>query len=111
MIGFVGISFGQIKVNGGIYTDSTMTKPIPKVKLILKTDNGNKTYRTDKNGKFNILTEKTISEFSLEIKKRGYITLIVNGISKDKTFDVIFKKALSVHDKDYDGTSEIIMRN
>ncbi|MGB0892579.1 MAG: hypothetical protein ACPGUU_09525 [Flavobacteriaceae bacterium] len=68
-IGFVGISFGQINVNGGIYSDSTLTKPIPNIKLILKTDNGNKIFRTDKNGKFNISTKKTISEFSLEIKK------------------------------------------
>jgi len=111
LIGFVGISFGQIKVTGGIYTDSTLTKPIYKVKLILKTDNGNKTYRTDKYGKFNIMTEKTISEFSLEIKKRGYITVVIKEISKDITFDIVFRKALSVHDIGYEGTSKIIWRN
>jgi len=111
LIGFVGVSFGQINVNGGIYTDSTLTKPISKVKLILKTDSGKKTYRTDKNGKFNILTEKTITEFSIEFKKKGYITVIVNGISTNKTFDVIFRKALSVHEIGYEGASEIIIRN
>lgn len=60
--------------------------------MILKTDSGKKTYRTDKNGKFNILTEKTITEFSLESNKKGYMTIIVEGISKDRTFVVIFKK-------------------
>ena len=111
LIGFIGVSFGQIKVKGGIYADSTLTKPIHRVKLILKTDNGNKIYRTDKNGKFNILTDQKIAEFSLEIKKKGYITVVVNGISQDTDFDVIFRKALSVHDVGYEGASEIIMRN
>ena len=111
LIGFIAVSFGQIKVKGGIYTDSTLTKPIHRVKLILKTDNGNKTYKTDKNGKFDILTDQKITEFSLEIKKKKYITVILNGISQDTEFDVIFRKALSIHDFGYEGASEIIMRN
>ena len=111
LIGFVEISYGQINVKGGIYADSTLTSPISNVKLILKTESGGKTYRTDKNGKFNILTEKTIREFSLEIKKNGYMTVIIEGINKSKTFDVIFRKTLSVHDVGYEGPSEIIMRN
>ncbi|WP_298762018.1 hypothetical protein [uncultured Psychroserpens sp.] len=111
LIGFIGNSFGQISVKGGIYSDSTLTMPINKVKLILKTDIGKKTYRTDKDGKFNILTDKTITEFSLEIKKKGYITVVLNGISKNTEFDVIFRKALTVHDQGYEGGSEIIIKN
>jgi hypothetical protein len=111
LMGFVGISFGQINVNGGIYADSTLTKPMSRVKVILKSDSGNKTYRTDKYGKFNITTEKNITEFTLEIKKRKYITIVIEGIFKNKSFDVILRKALSVHDKGYEGSSELIMRN
>jgi hypothetical protein len=111
-IGIVGVSFGQININGGIYSDSTLTKPLSKVKLILKSDSSKKTYRTDKNGKFNILTKNTITEYSLEIKKKGYISVIVDGIFEDKKFDVILKKAWSIHDKEYDGAlSKIIPRN
>ena len=51
--GAVGISFGQININGGVYSDSTLTKPI-SAQIILKSKNGMKTYRTDQNGKFNI---------------------------------------------------------
>lgn len=111
LIGIVEISFGQINVNGGIYADSTLTKPMSRVKLILKSDSGNKTYRTDKNGRFNITTEKNITEFTLEIKKRKYTSIVIKGISDDKSFDVILRKSLSVHDKDYKGTSKLITRN
>ncbi len=111
LIGLVEISFGQINVKGGIYADTNLTKPIPKVKLILKTVSGKKTYRTDKNGTFNILTKKTITEFTLEIKKDRYTTVIIEGINSNKTFDVIFRKNLSMHDGEYEGTSKIIMRN
>ena len=111
-IGTVGVSFGQININGGIYSDSTLTKPLSKVKLILKSDSGKKTYRTDKNGIFNIQTKNTITEYSIEINKKGYISVIVNGIFEDKKFDVILKKAWSIHDKEYDGAlSKIILRN
>jgi len=111
IIGFVGISFGQINVNGGIYSDSTLTKPITKVKLILKTANGKKTYRTDKNGKFNIVTKKNVTKFSLEIKKKGFVTVLFTEINKNTSFDIIFRKAYSVHDKKNKGPSKIIMRN
>lgn len=111
LMGFVGISFGQITVDGGIYSDSTLTKPMSRVNLILKTENGNKTYRTDKNGKFKITTDKNITEFALEIKKRKYVTIVIQGISDDKSFDVILRKALSIHDKGYEGSSELITRN
>ena len=111
LMGFVGISFGQITVDGGIYSDSTLTKPMSRVKLILKTENGNKTYRTDKNGKFKITTDKNITEFALEIKKRKYVTIVIQGISDDKSFDVILRKSLSIHDKGYEGSSELITRN
>lgn len=113
LIGIVGISFGQINVNGGVYSDSALTKPMSRVKLILISDSGNKTYRTDKNGRFNITTEKNITKFTLEIKKRNYVTIVVEGISKNRNFDVILREIISVHDydKEYKGTSEIIMRN
>lgn len=111
-IGIFGVSFGQININGGIYTDTTLTKPLSKVKLILKSDSDKKTYRTDKNGMFNILTKNTSMEYSLEIKKKGYISVMIDGIFEDKKFDVILKKAWSIHDKEYDGAlSKIILRN
>lgn len=111
IIGFVGISFGQINVNGGIYSDSTLTKPISKVKLILKTANEKKTYCTDKNGKFNIVTKKNVTKFSLEIKKKGFVTVLFTEINKNTSFDVIFRKVFSVHDKKNEGPSKIIIRN
>ena len=111
IIGSVGISFGQINVNGGVYSDSTLTKPISRVKLILKTANGKKTYLTDKNGKFNIVTEKDVQKFSLEIKKKGFTTVLFTEINKNTSFDIIFRKIYSVHDKRNKGPSMIIMRN
>lgn len=110
-LGSIGISYGQFKINGGIYSDSTLTEPLKKVKLILKSENSKKIYWTDKKGKFNISIETDNSEYSLEIKKKGYISIILEGISKDKTFDVILRKSFCVDDKEYDGVSEIIMRN
>ena len=95
-IGFVGITFGQINVNGGIYSDSTLTKPISKVKLILKTANGKKTYCTDKNGKFNFVTKKNITKFSLEIKKKGFVTVLFTEINKNTSFDVIVSSVKSL---------------
>ena len=110
-IGTSGALFSQIEINVGIYTDSTLTKPFHKVKLILKSKKGKKTFRTDKNGKFNIKTKKGIKKYTLEIKKRGYITVLMTEITRDTTIDVILRKALSVHDKEYEGPSKIIRRN
>ena len=105
----IGFSFGQIKINCVIYSDSTLTKTLSKTKLILKTESGEKTYWSDKNGKINILTDLKSKKYSLKIKKRGYTSISIIEITKDLTFDVILKKQKSLHDKDYEGTSKIIM--
>lgn len=80
-----------------------------KVKVILKFGNKTEVYKSDKYGKFNIVTK--LKKFSLEIKKKGYSSITVKEISKDISFDVILRKTLSVHDKDYEGSSELIMPN
>lgn len=66
-------------------------------------------YKSDKFGKFTIVTD--LKKFSLEIKKKGYASLTVKEISKNISFDVILRKILSVHDKDYEGSSELIVIN
>lgn len=111
--GSIGISFGQLKIIGGVYNDTTLADPIKKVKLILTSDNYKKTFKTDKKGKFKILIKNPNTDFSLEIKKKGYITYRIDfdKSKSDIEFDVVLRKSLSMHDKGYEGESEIIRRN
>lgn len=104
-----GISYGQIKVNGNIYSDKTMKNPISTVQVILKFGNKTEVYKSGRNGKFDIVTN--LKKFSIEIKKKEYTSVSVKEISKDMSFDIILRKNLTVHDKDYEGSSELIMRN
>ncbi len=111
-----GVSYGQVEISGGIYVDSTLSKPLSKVKLILKSDNYKKTFRTDKYGKFIIVAENLTDTFSLEIKKKGYMTIIIENISLDKNkseikYDVILRRLFSINNIEYEGPSELIIRN
>lgn len=107
----IGISFSQIKLDGRVYSDSTLTIPLSKVKLILKSNDSQKVYYSDKYGNFNISLENRNAEYSLEIKKKDYITVTIDKISKDLKFDVILRKVSSIHDEEYQGTSKLIIRD
>ncbi len=111
----IGISFGQVEISGGIYSDSTLTEPVLGVKLTLKSETYKKSIKPDKNGKFKILVKNPTDDLHLEIKKKDYVTLVIKNVFFDKTkskieFDVILRKALSVHDENYKGSSELIKR-
>ena len=105
----IGISFGQTKVSGKIYADKTLKKPISEVKIILKFDNKTEVYKSDRNGKFDIVTK--LKKFSIEIKKKGFASVTVKEVLEDVNFDIILRKVKSVHEKDYEGSSELIMTN
>ena len=62
-------------------------------------------------GRYEILIEKPKSEYLIEIKKKHYIPIILKIKSNEINeyhIDVILKKALSVHDRKYEGPSKII---
>jgi hypothetical protein len=108
-ISFIGISYGQVKIYGKVYFDSILTKQISKVKITLKLGNKTEVYKTDKFGNFDISTK--MEKFTLEIKKKGYISVNMTEILKDMHFDVLMRRAISIHDKDYKGLSKVILRN
>ena len=109
-ISSIGFSFGQIKLNGTVYSDTTLTQTIPKVKIILTSNGKSLIYKTDKNGYFEISPKEISKMYSITIKKKGYITLKIDDVTENFNFDVILKKSLSLHDEDYEGTSEIVAR-
>jgi hypothetical protein len=104
-------SIGQVKINVGIYSDSTLTKPLSNVKIIIKSGSKTKTFKTDRNGKINIAPKFINTKYSIKIVKKDYNSISLSAISDNITFDVILKKQLSIHDEDYNGTSKIIIRN
>lgn len=105
----IGISYGQVKLYGKVYFDSILSKQTSKVKITLKFDNKTEVYKTDKFGNFTILTK--MEKFSFEIKKKGYTSVTMQEISKNMHFDVLMRRAMSIHDKDYKGLSKVILRN
>ena len=122
LISSFGISYSQVEISGGIYSDSKLSNPIPKAKLILTSKNHKQTLKSDKNGSFKLTIENPDTEFTLEIKKKGYCTIVIENIfskkhylrqeSKSKIeFDVILRKIAPVGDKGFEGSSEIVKRN
>ena len=109
-ISSIGFSLGQIKLNGTVYSDTTLSQTIPKVKIILTSNGKSLIYKTDKNGYFEISPKEISKMYSITIKKKGYITLKIDDVTENFNFDVILKKSLSLHDEDYEGTSEIVAR-
>ena len=108
----IGLSFGQVKISGGVYSDTTVTEPIKNVRVTLKYNDYKKTFKTDKKGQFIIVFENPGTEFTIEIKKKGYSGYSID-FDKSKSeirFDVILRKNLSMHDNGYEGPSELIWR-
>jgi hypothetical protein len=108
-------TYGQKVINGVIYTDTTMTKTITDVKIILKSKKSKKTIKmkTDINGSFTLLFGEFDTEYKVIIKKKNYIPLTIESFSIPRQFSelhikLMLKKMLSLHDENYEGVSKII---
>ncbi|WP_347173987.1 hypothetical protein [Polaribacter uvawellassae] len=108
----IGLSFAQIKVTGKIYRDTTLTKPFPRVKVILRSENSKKVVRSKRDGNYYIQKKDLEGKVQIEFRKKGYIDIIID-LPKNKSkfeFDIVLRKISGPHSKVHFGMSKVIRR-
>jgi hypothetical protein len=109
---FFNNSYGQLKISMNVYQDSTLNSYLSNVKINLISGKNRECFKIKSLGKFEILIDNPKSIYSIEIKKRRYISLIIEDIKIEGEtqyqIGVILKRALSVHDKKYEGVSKLV---
>lgn len=104
--------YGQLKISLNVYRDSLLNTRLSNVKIKLITDGCIKKYKIKSLEKLDIIIENPKSNYSIEIKKKGYISLVVTDIKVNNglnyQLDVILRKELPVDDEKYEGPSELV---
>ena len=105
-------TYGQLKLSISVFKDSTLNTFLSNVKINLNSiDSKKRKFKIKSLEQFNIIIEKPKNTFTVEIKKKHYIPILLKikpNIENEYIIKVILKKALSVHDKGYEGPSKII---
>jgi hypothetical protein len=106
------ISYGQLKISLRVYKDSTRSAYLSNVKVSLIHNKKKNCFKRLSKGNYEIIIDKSKSNYSLEIKKRRYMTLVVDLDKTQKidyTIEAILKKAYGSHDSEkYEGESMLL---
>ena len=108
----IGLSFAQIKVTGKIYRDTTLTKPFPRVKIILKSESSKKVVRSKRDGNYYIQKKDLKGKVQIEFRKKGYTGIVIE-LPKNKLnfeFDIVLRKISGPHSKIHYGISKVVRR-
>lgn len=115
MIGLFQFTHAQLKISGHVYEDSTLTTKLHKVKIYAISNYGEKEcFRTNKEGKYEIIIDKPKKEYSLLFKKKNYTSLELSSYTVDKgkptryEVDVILTRTSYVHDKVDNGLPKVV---